>query len=540
MTTLRIPGKRYLAGIAALALLVAYLLWPLGSEEMRVTDDPAALQGKNAYLAEEAPVPAGARPNIILITVDDLGMADCSLYGEGDILTPNIDRLGQGGVVFENAYVTSPVCAPSRAALITGRYQHRFGFEFTMHDRYLRNRLEYLGFKYFVNSHPWVPQWADAVPDRQAIRQQGLPLSEITLAEVLKKQGYRTAIIGKWHLGWSEEKRPSAFGFEEQYGFFHSHSLYVPEGSPGFVDQKIDGDWTDPHIWSGQRDGAHGIHRNYRVIEEDGYLTDRITDESIAFMKAHADEPFFLWVSYNAPHTPLQAPQEYVNRFSHIRDPVKRVYRAMIASLDDNIGRLTDHLAGAGLDTGTLVFFVSDNGGADYTLTTDNGRYEGGKNTQFEGGFKVPMILSWPGTVPGGMRFNPMVSSLDFLPTAAAAARVAALPDRPIDGVDLLPFLKDTVCGSPHDYLFWKRGAGAVVRTGEWKLMINGNSGDTLLFNLLANRYEGPDVSDQHPGVVDRLAERHREWTRSHRSAMWPPVVYYIGYHGNTPYPFDQ
>jgi arylsulfatase A-like enzyme len=264
--------------------------------------------------------------------VDDLGMADVSLYGEGDMSTPNIDRLGQQGVVFENAYVTSPVCAPSRAALITGRYQQRFGFEFTMHERYLRNRLEYLGFRYFVDSDPWEAKWTNKVPDEDNIHNQGLPLSEITIANVLKRQGYQTGVIGKWHLGWSEEKRPSAFGFDEQYGFFMSHSLYAPEGTDGMIDQKNEGDWTDPYIWGGQRIGPCAIYRNYVEIEETGYLTDRITDESIDFVNTHKEEPFFLWASYNVPHTPLQAPKEYVYKFLHIEDPIKRIYRAMISA----------------------------------------------------------------------------------------------------------------------------------------------------------------------------------------------------------------
>jgi arylsulfatase A-like enzyme len=519
---------------------IAWLFWPLGSDHWKININEQELKEKQVYFETYQEKSKDPRPNILLITVDDLGMADCSLYGEGDIQTPQIDRLGKEGIVFENAYVTSPVCAPSRAALMTGRYQHRFGFEYTMHDRYLRNRLEYFGFRFFVNSYPWKAKWANKVPDGEAVHQQGLPVSEITLAEVLKKAGYNTGIVGKWHLGWSKEKRPSEFGFDEQYGFFHSHSLYAPEGTPGIVDQKIENDWTDPHIWSGQRDGAHAIHRNYKEIEENEFLTDRITEESIAYIEQHKSAPFFLWISYNAPHTPLQAPKEYVDQYQHIEDPVKRVYRAMIHNLDDNLGYLMDYLNEAQLDTNTLVFFLSDNGGAEYTHTTDNGRYEGGKNTEFEGGIKVPMIVRWTGTLPAGKRFKPMVSSLDVFPSSIHAAGTNIPMNRPIDGTDLLPYLLDSVPGTPHEHLFWKRGQSKVVRTDEWKLVINGNSVDTLLYNLVRNRYEDPDESDTYPDIVSRLSQRHMEWLEMHRPPMWPPVVFFIGKKGEKEYYFDQ
>ncbi len=531
--------KRNIIYILIFLPVVAILLWPLGTERLAIRMDKKAMENKKEYLNKQITPAEPNAPNILLITVDDLGMADCSLYDEGDIETPNIDRLGSQGVVFENAYVTSPVCAPSRAALITGRYQHRFGFEFTMHDRYLTNQLEYLGFRYFVKSKPWKAIWTNESPDERAIENQGLPRSEITLAEVLKKHGYTTGIIGKWHLGWTKSKLPSDFGFEEQYGFFHSHSLYIPEGTPGYVDQKIEADWTDPHIWGGQRDGTHAIFRNNERIEESGYLTDRITDESITYMENHKNKPFFLWLSYNAPHTPLQAPEEYVNRFMHIEDPVKRVYRAMIANLDDNIGRLTDFLHQEGLDTNTLVFLISDNGGAEYTLTTDNGRYEGGKNTEFEGGVKVPMIVSWKGTIPEGKRFGPMVSAMDIFATSVAAAG-ASFPDRDIDGVNLLPYLSENRPSPPHEYLYWQKGISKAVRSNEWKLVLNEKTDDTLLYHLAENRYEAENEAKAHPSIVNRLLQSMKEWRKTHAQPMWPPVVYYMAEKDGKMFYFEQ
>ena len=520
--------------------LIAYLLWPLKSEKWKIREDLKAIKEKANILQSISNNQDSDKPNIILITVDDLGMADASLYGEGDISTPNIDRLGEQGIVFENAYVTSPVCAPSRAALITGRYQHRFGFEFTMHDRYLRNRLEYVGFKYFIDSYPWEPQWMEEVPGREDVHQQGLPASEISLADVLKTQGYKTGIVGKWHLGWSKEKRPSVFGFDEQYGFFMSHSLYSPEGTEGIVDQKIEGDWTDPYIWSGQRNGPHAIYRNYTEIEEKGYLTDRITDESIRFIKGNKEEPFFLWASYNAPHTPLQAPEDYVEKYSHINDPVKRVYRAMISKLDDELGRLMNYISESGLDENTIIFFISDNGGAEYTFTTDNGLYDGGKNTEFEGGVKVPMIIRWSGRLPAGKRFQPMVSSMDIFSTSIAAANPETKIEREIDGVNLIPYLLDSVQNNPHEYLFWQRGISKAVRTNKWKLLINKKSEKKLLYNLVANKYEKPEESEKFPELVKTLEKEYQKWTKIHARPLWPPVVFFYAEKDGKEYGFEQ
>ena len=515
-------------------------MYPMASSGFKIETDHTAISDKIDFLQTTSHNPDTVRPNIILITVDDLGMADCSLYGEGDISTPNIELLGSQGIIFENAYVTSPVCAPSRAAMITGRYQHRFGFEFTMHERYLKNRLEYLGFKYAVNSEPWVAKWMSSVPDADGIHNQGLPLSEITLAEILKKHGYNTGIMGKWHLGWSKEKQPAAFGFDEQYGFFNSHSLYSPEGTDGIIDQKIDTDWTDSYIWSGQRNGPHAIYRNGIEIEENGYLTDRITEESIAYMDEHKEDPFFLWISYSAPHTPLQAPKEYVDQFSEIEDPVKRVYRAMISNLDDNIGRLIEYMNDQNLADKSIIFFISDNGGAEYTHTTDNGRYEGGKNTEFEGGVKVPMIIRLPGKTAAGSRFPHMVSSMDIFATSIASAGIEMMPGRKLDGANLVPHLKGENKMPPHEYLFWQRGISKVVRNNEFKLVMNEYSGTEILYDLNQNKYENPDVASYNRKMVNELKTAFQSWKKSNKSPMWPSVIYFTAEKDGVRYYFEQ
>ncbi len=521
-------------------LLLIYLLWPLKSSEFAIEFNEEALIKKIEFLNEKPDHMNENRPNILLIMADDLGVADVSLYKEGTIETPNIEKLGSEGVVFENAYVTSPICSPSRSAIFTGRYAQRYGFHFQMHDRYLKNRLEYIGFKYFMNSYPWIAKWMPAVPDEEAIEKQGLPPTEISLAELLKKYGYKTGLVGKWHLGSSENNNPCAFGFDEQYGFMASHSLYAPEDTPGIINQKIDGDWTDQFIWAGQRNGPHAIYRNCEVIEEDNYLTDQITEEAIKFMDQNNSEPFFLWASYNAPHTPLQAPDYYVNKHMDIEDPVRRLHVAMINSLDDAIGRLLEHIEESGLEENTLIFFLSDNGGAEYNLTTDNGPYFGGKTTDFEGGLKVPMIMKWKNHLEEGIRYKPMVSSLDIFATSVAVAEAKIMPENPIDGINLLPFLMDSTSNYPHDYLFWQRGFSKALRSNEWKLILNEESGDTLLYDLNKDPYEKNNLSATQRKVMQELLKAHNRWSSQNNHPLWPSMIYFFSNKNGKDFYFDQ
>jgi len=408
--------------ITGIVILGAYLLWPLSSSEFEIRWNKEKIALKENFLLYQ-PVNQHItdNQNIILIIVDDLGKTDVSLYGEGKVNTPNIDKLGSEGVVFDQAYVTSPVCSPSRAAIMTGRYPQRFGFTYQMHEFYLANRLQYFGFKYFLDSDPWLPHGLESVPDEQMARKQGLPPSEITLPELLKKEGYMTALIGKWHLGVHEQNTPCNFGFDYQYGFYASHSLYAMESDQDIVNVKIDEDFSDAYIWKGQRNGPHAIYRNCSLVEEKEYLTNAITRECKEFIQSHKDTTFFLIASYNAPHTPLQAPSAYVDQFQHVDDPVKRVYYAMIACLDDAIGELMNHLQALDLDKNTLIFLISDNGGATYTHTTDNSPLRGGKITDFEGGLNVPMIFKWGDRLPKGKMYSNPVSSMDIFATITSA-----------------------------------------------------------------------------------------------------------------------
>jgi len=532
-------NKIYISFTLFLPLLI-YLLWPLQSDKWTIEFGTESIREKTDYLSGISKSTDQSLPNILVIVVDDLGMADLSLYGNGYPPTPNIDALGANGVVFTNAYVTSPVCSPSRAAILTGRYQQRFGFQYQMHERYLRNRMEYIGFKYVMDSYPWMPKWMDDVPDKKAMLKQGIPPSEILLPELLKAKGYKTALIGKWHLGSDESQVPCNMGFDYHFGFYASHTLYAYENTAGIHDQKIENDFTDPHIWNGQRKGPHAIYQNCKEIEVNEYLTDRFTDEVISYMNKQRSDPFFLYLSFNAPHTPLQAPTEYMVPFSHIKDPVKQTYFGMIANLDVNIGKVLNAIENFKLRENTLIFFISDNGGAEYTHTTDNGNYKGGKITNLEGGIKVPFILSWPGMVNSSI-YSPMVSSMDIFQTIVEITGVELPEDRTFDGINLLPFInKEYSENPPHEYLYWQRGFSKAIRNNEWKLTINEDALDTALYHIVDDQYESEDLKLCYPEIVKTLASVHHNWSSDLPPPLWPSMVYYLYRDDNKTCYFDQ
>lgn len=532
-----IKKRYYVSGIGLLPVLL-FLFWPLASDKYHIETNHQALGNKREFLSKQKNDLAGERPNILLIVVDDLGLSDLSLYDNGYPQTPIIDRLGKEGVVLRNAYVTSSVCSPSRAAILTGRYQQRFGFQYQMHERYVRNRMEFYAFKYFIRSYPWIPRLMSEVPDSDAISQQGIPPSEILMPELLKTRGYETAIIGKWHLGSDSFKNPCRLGFDYQFGFYASHSLYAAENTPGIHDQKIKGDFTDPHIWSGQRIGAHAIYENCNEIHVQEYLTDRFADEAIKYINSLKSNPFFLYLSFNAPHTPLQAPEKFMEKFNHIADPVKRTYYAMIDNLDQNIGRVLKSIDVETLEN-TLIFFISDNGGAEYTFTTLNGNYKGGKITNLEGGIKVPFIVSWKNKLKPGVYEN-MVSALDIFQTIADVSGISLPDDRVYDGVNLLPFISGDNPGQPHDFLYWQRGFSRAIRDNRWKLCINTDAKDTVLFDLENDPFETTDVFSLNKTHGRNLALRHEQWSKTLPAPLWPSMVNYEFADGEKIYYFDQ
>lgn len=373
-------------------------------------------------------------PKVVLIVADDLGYADVGFNGCKDIPTPNIDRIAHNGVKFTDGYVTYAVCGPSRAGLITGRYQDRFGFG--------RN-----------------PLLAPNDPE------MGLARSEQTLADLLKAASYRTMAIGKWHLGAHASLHPNNRGFDEFFGFLSGGHHYFSEK------------WTLNSEFDAraQYDGYRTkLLRNSEIVEETEYLTDALSREAVRFVKANAQEPFFLYLAYNAPHTPLQATSDYLDRFTHIADDKRRTYAAMVSAMDDGVGRVLDELESAGIADNTLVIFLSDNGGPETVNASDNGPLKGGKGSFFDGGLRVPFAMQWPERIKRGTVYSAPIISLDI------AATVVANIDRPIplrndlDGIDLLPLVNDTGLMQPNRSFFWRNFDKKMlaVRSADFKLIM--------------------------------------------------------------------
>jgi arylsulfatase A-like enzyme len=536
--------KRKIILITAITVItmIVYLLWPLTSDRFIIKWDRELITSKKNFLQYHKVRQSDKQlPNILLIIADDLGKTDITLYGEGKVATPHIDRLGREGVVFQQAYVASPVCSPSRAAILTGRYPQRFGFTYQMHEFYLTNRLMHHGYRLFIDSTPWKPRNVEHVPSEKMAEKQGLPPTEITLPELLKKEGYRTAMVGKWHLGSHKQNTPCNFGFDYQYGFYASHSLYAEEDKPGIINQRIKNDFSDKYIWKGQRNGPHAIFRNCEQIQEKEYLTNAITRECISFIGENKDTTFFLIASYNAPHTPLQAPEENVEQFGHIQDPVKKVYYAMIRSLDDAIGELVSYIGNQGLLENTFIFFISDNGGATYTHTTDNAPLRGGKITDFEGGINVPMFMYWKNHLPAGLIYPHPVISMDIFGTITSLLDINLPSDRTYDGIDLMEFIDDDSMEKyPHSYLFWNRGNTKAIRSPEYKMVFNAEFGDTLLFRMAENNLEKKNISKFQPEVVGNLLNRYSVWEKNLASPLWPPLIYYVYEEDGREYYFDN
>ena len=415
-TTLRAPACGRLT-VGALAF------WPAPLRRFLIL--AAALTTTLACAQPAADDPAARQPNVIFILADDLGYGDLGVYGSTIIDTPNIDALAASGVRFEAGYVTAAVCSPSRAGLMTGRYPQRHGYEFNGMGRAF-----------------------------------GLSLDEATLAEVMRSAGYATGAVGKWQLGWEGGMHPLDRGFDEFFGM-QSGSIFIEPSAEGVEN------WNPAPISETRQ---RPIFRGREVVEETEYLTEVLTREALDFIDRHHDEPFFLYLAHYTPHVPLQATAKYLDRYRHIEDPKTRIFAAMVSSLDDSVGEVVAKLREHGIEQDTMIVFLSDNGCALYVDgACTNGPLRGGKRWFFEGGIRVPFLLSWPGGVEPGQVYEPAVSSLDLLPTFAAAAG-ASLPEKPLDGVDLLPYVRGEQTGPPHEMLFWRAGPNRAVRRGDWKL----------------------------------------------------------------------
>ncbi|MBW2061788.1 MAG: sulfatase-like hydrolase/transferase [Deltaproteobacteria bacterium] len=430
------------------------------------------------------------KPNIVVILADDLGYCDTELYGCDRIPTPNIKSIAEKGVLFTDGYVTNPVCSPSRASFLTGRYQQRFGFEY--------------------NTGPLRRDFSDGL---------GLPLAEITLPDTLKKAGYTTGMVGKWHLGTRPKFHPIRRGFDEFFGFTFGGNMYIDPNRPDVRNYFRNGRTNMPD-WNG-RSRFNPIVRGATVVEEEDYLTDAFTREAVAFIEHHHKEPFFLYVPYNAPHTPLQATLKYYNRFPHIKDERERIYAAMVSALDDGVGEILRKIRQHGLEKDTMVIFLSDNGCALYTKACSNLPLRLGKMAQFEGGVRVPFAMMWPGHMPAKRVYDSPVSALDIFPTTIAAANGEISTDSQVDGVNLLPYLNNKLHSAPHEYLFWRNGPNWAVRKGNWKLFAA--EGHYWLYDLSKDLGEMTNLAEKQADVRKGLQAAFEKWNAQLKEPLWPP-----------------
>jgi arylsulfatase A-like enzyme len=474
--------------------------------------------------ASPAAAAADRPPNVILILADDLGFNDVSLnggLGQGSVRTPNIDALAQGGAVLASGYAGNATCSPSRAALMTGRYPTRFGFEFTSIPVQMAQLIPTLT----PRDQDLRPVFRrDRVDQTPSYERMGVPTEEITLAELLKTRGYHTMHLGKWHLGETAGMRPEDQGFDESLGFMVGGQMYLPANDPDVVNSRQDFDPIDKFLWANL---PYSVQYNGGDrFRPEGYITDYLTDQALAGIRANRNRPFFMYLAYNAPHTPLQALKSDYDALSHITDHRERVYAAMIVALDRGVGRIRAELKAQGLDDNTLIVFTSDNGGANYIgLPEINKPFRGWKLTFFEGGIRVPYYMNWPARIPAGTRLTAPVSHFDIFATAAAAAGAPLPTDRTMDGVDLSPFLSGQGSGRPHEALFWRSGGYRVVRAGDWKLQVLDRPARTWLFDLASDPTERRDLSASRPEVVAALRARLDAHDRTQKAPMWPALV---------------
>lgn len=431
---------------------------------------------------------AAKKPNLIVIMADDLGYADVGFNGGKDILTPHIDSIAANGVKFTSGYVAYSVCGPSRAAFMTGRYGQRFGFE--------RN-----------------PQY------RTQDEKMGLPFSEDTIADVLGKAGYHSGVIGKWHLGATKKHHPLNRGFQEFYGHLGGGHYYFTK------DLTIKDSYAAANESQSYRTW---ILRNHEPVAPRKYLTTDFSDEAVNFIERNSEKPFFLFLSYNAPHTPMQAPGEYLKRFEHITNKRRKTYAAMVSAVDDGVGRVLKTLKDQELEKETIVIFLSDNGGPTTKNGSNNAPLRGGKGDAWEGGWRVPFAMQWPGGLPKGATYNHPVVSLDIMATIVALTKAPIARERPLDGVNLVPFLTGKKEGPPHQGIFLRKfdSGSTAVRSGDHKLVTYDNKGYTGLFDLTKDIGESNNIRDHSPEDVARLKTLWNEWNKSNIDPVFKGLIH--------------
>lgn len=437
-----------------------------------------------AHTAITARAADAKRPNVLVIVADDLGYGELGIQGNPEIPTPHIDSLAKNGTRFTNGYVTGPYCSPTRAGLLTGRYQQRFGHEF------------------------------NSGPIETAGETFGLPLSEKTLGDRFKSAGYATGWFGKSHLGFKPEYHPQKRGFDEFFGFLGGAHSYLQTG-------------TGPN---------NAILRGTTPVTEIDFTTEAFAREAVSFIDKHQSEPWLVYLPFNAVHGPLEAPARYLERFSSIQDSKRQRFAAMLSALDDAVGSVLTKLAELKQDEKTLIFFFSDNGGPTRQTTSSNGPLRGFKATTWEGGVRVPWVVQWKGHLPAGKVDDRPVVQLDILPTALAAAGIEIQSDWKLDGVNLLPYLNGTKAERPHDALYWRFGQQLAIRKGDWKLVKAPDAGlednarrgtattdGAQLFDLSKDIGEKTNLSDREPEKVKELAAAWQQWNSGLVDPKWLP-----------------
>ncbi len=425
-----------------------------------ITGSLTGLLSINACAAQKAV----AKPNFVLIVADDLGFGDLGFHGSKQIPTPNIDRLAASGINFTQGYVSAPVSSPSRAGLMTGRYQVSFGYDNNLGE----------------NQPGFDENYA------------GLPVTEKTIATRLKSLGYVTGLIGKWHLGQKPQFHPLKRGFDEFWGYTgggHDYFQTAPDGQGYLVP----------------------IECNYKTPQLLTYITDDKGTECVGFIRRHKNEPFFLYASFNAPHTPLQATEADLERFKNISDEKRRKYCAMVYRLDVNVGRILKAIEEEGLTENTLIVFISDNGGPVDSNASINAPLNGQKGILLEGGIRVPFLMSWKGTLPQGITYEKPVISLDLTPTFIEAAGGLIAEADKLDGVNLIPYITGKTGAAPHDLMNWRFTISAAIREGDWKLV---RLPDRLpmLYNLDSDLSEQNDVSMQNLERTKSMLKKLGQW----------------------------
>lgn len=481
-----------------------------------------------------ATAPTGERPpNIVLILADDMGYNDITFNGGGiaggQVPTPNIDSIGHDGVSFANGYDGNATCAPSRAAIMTGRNVTRFGFEFTpapvAFERLVGTEHEHGDFvppHFFSDRLKDMP--AGTTKGAAAVNNLAVPTSEIMIAKLLQTRGYHTIHFGKWHLGAAPGTRPEQRGFDESLGFMAGGSMYLPEHDPDTENSKQSWDPIDRFLWPNL---PYQVQYNGSpMFAPKGYMTDYLTDQAVEAIKANRNRPFFIYFAPNAIHTPLQAKKADYDALPQIKDHRLRVYGAMARNLDRNVGRILQALKDQGLDKNTLVIFTSDNGGANYIgLPEINKPYRGWKATFFEGGIHSPFFMRWPGIIPTNARFQYPVGHVDIFATAAVAAGAPLPNDRVIDGVNLIPYVTGQATGRPHQTLYWRSGQYKVVLDGDWKLQSSEAQKKVWLYDLSADPTEQHDLSQARSDKVKALLALLAAQDAQSVKPLWPSLL---------------